>query len=725
MSGLERKGSTKAIKPRTAWTISVLKGKSGYEVQILWKETRNKVGLFVTKGKGPFGRLRSAKIVTEENNRKEVHDYYRFVNEFGDVGKFRVSMMEVFLGGSNPFSKKLNDLRSEKNDKKVALLLSHLVCSRDFIGHDPNVYNHLGQKLGEAEQQDDFEEVFAAARDCATIVTAGYDEAIGSIAEKTKRNKTSKKAIKLNKQQRIEKFFIKENADEKGVEKEYIHGIKGRLDIRIEKLTVSEKIQLPISETEIRNLANDMVDTFDITQMYFVVMPADPDSFDEDNLEKNSYEVLHGRHRLLSLQLLIKENKISLLPGMENRSVPCLILGTLSVAAANWVNLRNSDIAARYVFRPNHHDLVYELHGLKKLTGEGAHVLETVTRYCNMLKKSDAEKAALRALSRFPQDALEMVVEILKQYEKCQTADFDEKMIKKSSSKLTKGEKLITPMAIFKPLTLMPLEYLKECCPKILDGKLSLKDFVSKFSKENKRRKKEGRIEEIAGFKTIVNLRNQYPQKFTPEILDKLCDTPEPKPGPSSASQKAVSQLESYTRSVVESAAEVHRLPSVDNLRKIDLQNDIKELKGLTNRAKSNRIKGVLSKVVQDFETELVEYEKAVATEEYSFPTGTVGETSDMDLTSDKTDNHETEDTGDEEAPEDSESEEDEEVSEETNEVFSRSLLASQVDGHFDLKTDTNNSLLSLGSWTCTALSADSRTRPSKRLCKVTSQAGG
>ena len=36
-------------------------------------------------------------------------------------------------------------------------------------------------------------------------------------------------------------------------------------------------------------------------------------------------------------------------------------------------------------------------------------VLETVTRYCNILKKSEAEKASLVVLGKFPQDALDMV----------------------------------------------------------------------------------------------------------------------------------------------------------------------------------------------------------------------------------------------------------------------------------------------------------------------------
>ena len=82
-------------------------------------------------------------------------------------------------------------------------------------------------------------------------------------------------------------------------------------------------------------------------------------------------------------------------------------------------------------------------------------------------------------------------------------------------------------MSIFKPLSLMPAEHIRENCPKIINGQLKLKDFVSEFSKFTNRRKKEGLIEKIAGFKSIGILRNQFPDKFTPDILDKLSVNPE------------------------------------------------------------------------------------------------------------------------------------------------------------------------------------------------------
>ena len=112
MSGLTRQGSSRADKPKTAWDFVVLKVKSGFEVQIMWKSTRNKLSLYNIKKKGPFGRIKSAKIVTEENDRGEVNIYYQFVNDLCDTGKFKSSLMNPLMVGINPFSKKVAELRN-------------------------------------------------------------------------------------------------------------------------------------------------------------------------------------------------------------------------------------------------------------------------------------------------------------------------------------------------------------------------------------------------------------------------------------------------------------------------------------------------------------------------------------------------------------------------------------------------------------------------------------
>ena len=69
----------------------------------------------------------------------------------------------------------------------------------------------------------------------------------------------------------------------------------------------------------------------------------------------------------MASQFLEKENRLTLLQCMEGKTVPCLIFGEMSIAVAKWANLRDNEIASRYVLKPSHHGLVYEFSGLRKL----------------------------------------------------------------------------------------------------------------------------------------------------------------------------------------------------------------------------------------------------------------------------------------------------------------------------------------------------------------------
>ena len=181
-------------------------------------------------------------------------------------------------------------------------------------------------------------------------------------------------------------------------------------------------------------------------------------------------------------------------------------------------------------------------------------------------------------------------------------------LTRKSAQKLMSGQKLITLMSTFKSLSLMSPEYIRECCPKVLSGNMKLTDAVSKFSKVARQRKKESLVEKLAGFKSIENLRNKFPKKLTPEILDKQSDIPEPKCKESvvGGRRSETSQLETYVKSVVTPAGDhTSSLTPESSLRKIELQKDIKELMGFLSRAKSNRVKDAINRLVTSFQSDL------------------------------------------------------------------------------------------------------------------------
>ena len=66
-------GSVKTpLVARTQWSFIVMEGVKGHEFHILWKDTRNSLGLYTqNKRDGPFGRIVKLRIATAETKDKE------------------------------------------------------------------------------------------------------------------------------------------------------------------------------------------------------------------------------------------------------------------------------------------------------------------------------------------------------------------------------------------------------------------------------------------------------------------------------------------------------------------------------------------------------------------------------------------------------------------------------------------------------------------------------
>ena len=274
----------------------------------MWKDSRNNLKLFQHKKlekKEAFGKVVNASVVRERNKEKnnKLDDYFKVENEYGDENLLDLSIMNPALMGSNSFCKKVVAYRcTEGGNVKIAAYISRLSRSKDFSNHDPNVFSPVGLKLDASSDSEliEFSEFLAAAKEHATVVTTGREEAVQTIAVKTnrKRKVNNKENTKpLTKQERMEKFFQKELKDPKGVENLHVEYLQGRTDVHIDRLEVCPKVVLPLDDLKVKMLAKDMLERFDPSLISLTVVPSDPDSFDVDNLEENDFQIVHGRHR--------------------------------------------------------------------------------------------------------------------------------------------------------------------------------------------------------------------------------------------------------------------------------------------------------------------------------------------------------------------------------------------------------------------------------------------
>ena len=618
--------SSNAVRTRTAWCPVVFSNKDGYEIHIMWKSVRNSLELYSYKIRGKVGKgrkendkkflgiVKDFRVETLKNEKGEVCDYYIVTDEFEEVERFKASLMNPGMTGSNDFAKRMIGLRSGLNDRYLAAFLSRLPKCKGFSHSDENLFSDVGLRIvddvsGDEQQEDTFELFLNSAKENAAVVTASIESAIDDIAVRTKRKKKSeieKSIEKLSRHERIEKYFNKEVKDTAGVESEVVRSSKSRADVPLSHLSITEKVVLPIDEEKVKLIAREMCERFDPTNVYLTVVPSTSEGtvFDPEHLDENHYDVVHGRHRYLALQQLDRENKLALLPTFEARTVTCYILGVTELTTLNYLNLRGNEIASKFVSKPTHHDLLFTLHGLKGINHDNDGVMKAITRYANLQKSSDVEKAALRNLSKWPIHVLSLLKQLLLKYEHSQTADFDDSKMKSVGKKLKAGSKLITPIVLFKGIASLPFAYFEEKAQEMISGKLSIRDLVKNYSegqgqkgKEVKvakeRRHKEAKIVELVGFESMEKVRSRFPEQFAESVLDKfpaeVCATTSPSP----------SLLEKYTLNVFQGKSDQS---NSNELKAIELSEDLVELKLLLTKVKRFNNKAMLKRDISEVE---------------------------------------------------------------------------------------------------------------------------
>ena len=311
--------------------------------------------------------------------------------------------------------------------------------------------------------------------------------------------------------------------------------------------------------------------------------------------------------RLLALKLLKSKNKMASLPMMMREEVTCYILGVTAVPGLTYASIRGNEIGAKFASKPNHHDVTKIITGLVEDLKDSEKVLEVISRYVNLLKFSEVLKTALRSICKWPLDCLQLLSSVIIKYEFYQTLDTDTKKMQRCSKKLMEGIKQEMPIGLFKEVTRLPLEMVRDNTDSILNGSLSVKMLVKEFLTSEERRKKVAKIEEISGFQSFVNLRNSYPEKFSEEIVDKL---PPVRP----SSEKAY--VEVYTKTVIEEVVDSEACEK--EIQSIEIEADIQELKRLLKYVKRQNVKTELKESIDRFESKKTRINPA--TDPYNFP---------------------------------------------------------------------------------------------------------
>ena len=99
-----------------------------------------------------------------------------------------------------------------------------------------------------------------------SVAEIAQETILNELSTRTGIKRKSKKAEKLSKQTRLEKYFNEENKDPNGLEVDFKRKAQGRLDVHISKLSVKDDLG-PIDKKRVHDLACDIAARPDPSQL--------------------------------------------------------------------------------------------------------------------------------------------------------------------------------------------------------------------------------------------------------------------------------------------------------------------------------------------------------------------------------------------------------------------------------------------------------------------------
>ena len=536
---MKRSVSSNASKNRTAWFFIVVKIGDQFEVNLGWKYWDGTVGFYSdahknSPAKPPWGRVVSCTFNQTTNRKGELGDYFKFENEDGKKFNFNADLMNVMVVGVNDFTQKIAAMRTGKQEVMLARFLSQLTVSEGFSHHNPEIHTSYGELRNETlgqyhlsrEELEDFANFVKCAKEAAFVVEK-KSEVFGQIAatggQKIKQTSTGNdEGSSDSKKGRMEKVLdIKENeiADENGIEKSFKSKYFGRTDVKLDNLSLSDRIAIPINQIKVLGIANAMSKRFDPSLLNFTVYPSDQGHFDANNLEKNEYKIIHGVHRFKALKILERKGELVKLPYMENKLVTCFIVNVQNSADIVYGNLRGNDLASKFQRHPYIHELVFIYASFKQMNDNSFKALDLIVRFAKLLLAHPDEITALKKIAGWTEDSFDSLVSVLEKFELYETKDCAEN-IDRIKGRLCRGEKMKVTKEMFILIGKCDQEYFRQNAPKVICKEMSLKCLVEGVKKVMETHKTMKLVTTLTKYQSHQELQEKFPDKFSQEKLE-------------------------------------------------------------------------------------------------------------------------------------------------------------------------------------------------------------
>ena len=531
--------STDAIRPRTRWFLIVSECEGGYEVNIGYKYTDGSYSFFSAAKRGasvkhPWGPPVECRFQTIANKKGKVGNYFRFVNEVGDVQNFSADLLNTFICGENGFTRKCTQMMFEEKQKLLGNFLSLLPFVKDFCHHREEFHQENGMRrdlagvtgtnlVENGGNLAEFLEFATLARDCAFSISGSKGELISKVSEingGTKRKGQPEKVnkIKMSKFEVTEDLQKKEIEDPEGVEKTLTSSYTGRADVCLSNLSISTKMAVKINQWKVTGIANSIKNRFDPALLQLTVCPADFENFDTTNLSTNKYFVVSGQHSFRALEKMKTSGDLKTLVGLAEEKVSCYILNTRDAVVMHYSHLRSNDLGSKFSKKPRAQDLLFYYESLLEQLKNKAQALEVVMRYSKLLAIGADEVTVLKKLCNWSPEPFAGLTLALTQYQIYQTKDASKQG---NEERLRRGETLPVSKRLLSRLAKVDQEYFKNHIEKVMKTEISLKQLIEDYEKFVEYGKTLQVLCKIACCENINHVKDKYSGKFDQEVIEK------------------------------------------------------------------------------------------------------------------------------------------------------------------------------------------------------------
>jgi len=528
----------KSANSKTAWTVIQLKMHQKINIYLMCKQSNGKIGPFTSAPSASKTRpmwepinLCEYKVETDVSGSKRL---FQFRNIDNESAQFRADTFDPLLVKTNLFTQKQTALLMS-NPNLLALYLSLLSCSEEYVGHDINKHDKNGFNKDESVSGEElivraggslseYEEFRKAAISNAPEVSGALGEqATVKMSPASRKRKVTdfftpvEKKKKLSKTDTVELNYREMIAADAGMEKSAVSAYIGVELVPLDKLQLSPDIFLPISQKKVNDLVESMTDRLEVSQLVVSVVPADLDRFVKDG-ENDKFWVVHGVHRLLAMKKLDILNKINPIPGFPSSSgMLCFILQVDSPSLTNYVNIKCNDLAQGFQSRSSNESLLFVFKGLVNRMQDKYEALEVVEKICHSRHLKSKELAVYRKIAEWPGEVLDLLIELLEKFQTYQTKDctsHGSKERRKRREPNTMTDEMFRQLGDCKP------EFFKEHQARVLSNACSLKEILEQSREENKLGMTEKKVVACAaGNESIDSLKKKFPDSFSPDIV--------------------------------------------------------------------------------------------------------------------------------------------------------------------------------------------------------------